>query len=101
MAYDTPYNAPADSGTMFAVKAKKHEKAPDYNGEIKVNLKDMTGIVQNSDGTITIKIGGWKATSKSGSTYLKLKVSRFVPREQAAKPAPAPSPFDDGSDVPF
>ena len=51
-----------NKGVLFVNKGKKSEKHPDYDGKINVEGKDWA-------------IAGWKRTSKSGATFLSLKVS--------------------------
>lgn len=83
-----------DSGRLMATQSKKHDKAPDYWGEIAIDLKNMTKIeVQN--GLHIVKLSGWKKKSKTGVTYLSLSVDRYIPQGKAA-----PVLQDDG-DVPF
>lgn len=69
----------ADSGNLHASTSKKHEKAPDYFGEIAINIKDLTG-VRVEDGLHIFKLGGWKRQAKSGKTYLSITIDRFVPK---------------------
>lgn len=84
-----------DSGRLMATQSKKHEKAPDYWGEIAINLKDMTKIkVEN--GLTIVKLSGWKRKSKTGQVYLSLAVDRYVPRGEE----PQSHPTED-EDVPF
>ncbi len=83
-----------DSGRLMATQSKKHDKAPDYWGEIAIDLKNMTKIeVQN--GLHIVKLSGWTKKSKTGVTYLSLSVDRYIPQGKAA-----PVQEDDG-DVPF
>jgi len=102
MAFDTPFEAKPDTGSLFATKIKKNEKSPDYFGEVKVNLSDLTNITKNADGTVTVKINGWKRLTKGGSTYLSLAVNRFVPTQQGGSQPQRPKAesFDD-EDIPF
>jgi hypothetical protein len=86
-----------DSGRLMATQFKKHEKAPDYWGEIAINLKDMTKI-EVRDGLHIVKLSGWKRKSKTGTTFLSLAVDRFVPK---GSNQPTKQSNDDDSDVPF
>ena len=85
-----------DSGRLMAAQSKRSEKAPDYWGELAVNIKDMTN-AQVEQGFVTFKISGWKKQSKTGVTYLSLAVDRRVPQEEVRKPTRR----QDDDDVPF
>jgi hypothetical protein len=89
----------ADFGNLHATTSKMHEKAPDYFGEIAINLKDLTN-VRVEDGLHIFKLGGWKLQAKSGKTYLSIKVDRFIPK---AKDATQSAPVNDlpDEDIPF
>jgi len=89
----------ADFGNLHATTSKMHEKAPDYFGEIAINLKDLTN-VRVEDGLHIFKLGGWKLQAKSGKTYLSIKVDRFIPK---AKDATQSAPTNDlpDEDIPF
>ena len=71
-----------DSGRLMAAQSKRTEKSPDYWGEITINPKDLNNVTVEN-GLYVYKLSGWKKTSKSGSTYLSLSVSR-----QTQQPAP-------------
>jgi hypothetical protein len=75
---NTPFKPKPDTGTLRAQGSKKTANSPDYWGDIRVNLKDMTA-VSIEDGCHVIKISGWKKVDKSGKVYLSLGVNRFVP----------------------
>jgi len=85
-----------DSGRLMAAQSKRSEKAPDYWGEIAIDIKDMTN-VQVEKGFVTFKLSGWKKRSKSGTTYLSLAIDRRVREDEPRKPAPR----QDDDDVPF
>lgn len=85
-----------DSGRLMAAQSKRSEKAPDYWGEIAINIKDLTN-AQVEKGFVTFKLSGWKKQSKSGVTYLSLAIDRRVPQDDR-KPARRQ---DDDQDVPF
>ena len=78
----------ADSGAMFRQLSKKHPKAPDYSGEIAIDLKDMTAVTQ-VDGLHVFKLSGWQRETAAGKKYMSLAVSRFVPDGRSSNPAPA------------
>jgi hypothetical protein len=79
--YDTPYKPKPDTGTLRAQGSKKTGSSPDYWGDIRINLKDLTAI-KIEDGCHVIKLSGWKKVDKAGKTYLSIGVNRFVPREE-------------------
>jgi hypothetical protein len=61
-----------NSGALFHQAVKKNPKAPDYSGEIILTLRDF---IEEPDGTIKVRLAGWKKQSKSGSTFLSLSGS--------------------------
>ena len=89
----------ADFGNLFATTSKMHEKAPDYFGEIAINLKDLNG-VRVEDGLHIFKLGGWKLQAKSGKTYLSIKVDRFIPKAKDATQSASTNDLPD-EDIPF
>lgn len=86
-----------DSGRLMAAQSKRSEKAPDYWGELAINIKDLTN-AQVEQGFVTFKLSGWKKQSKSGVTYLSLAIDRRVPQQESRTP-PARRQNDD--DIPF
>ena len=96
---DKEYKPYPDGGVIRATQIKKHPKAPDYWGEIAINLKDMTNI-KVVDGLTIVKIGGWKRKDTQGKTFLSLAVDRFVP-EQMPTSRPVAPPEDDFDEAPF
>jgi len=83
-----------DSGRLMAAQSKRSEKAPDYWGEIAIDVKDMTK-VQVQGGLYVFKINGWKRKTKTGTTYLSLAVDRYIPKGEE------PQRHADDEDVPF
>ena len=67
-----------NTGNLFSSSAKKTEKSPDYWGEFALS----SGSIKVVDGVATIKISGWKKTSKNGKTYLALKLNEWKPEQQ-------------------
>ncbi len=85
-----------DSGRLMAAQSKRSEKAPDYWGEIAIDIKNMTN-AKVEKGFVVFKLSGWKLRSRNGTTYLSLSVDRWVPDEEPRKPTPR----QDDDDVPF
>jgi hypothetical protein len=86
-----------DSGRLLATQSKKHPKAPDYWGEIAIDLKNLTKI-EVVNGMHVVKLSGWKMRSKNGTVYLSLAVDRFIPENVT----PQQSKDDDlDGDIPF
>jgi hypothetical protein len=84
----------ADSGILLAATSKRSEKAPDYFGEIVIDLSNKTKLEKQGD-LLIVKLSGWKKKSKAGNTFLSLAVDRFVPKNQA-------EPKNDvDEDIPF
>jgi len=92
------YEQRKDSGRLMASQTKKHEKSPDYWGEIAIDVKDLTKVEQ-VNGLLVFKINGWKRKTQAGATYLSLAIDRYV-SDRAPKPAakPAKKSFDDLED---
>jgi hypothetical protein len=92
MAYDKPFENKAPYGSLFAAKAKTNPKAPDYYGDVVIDVSQFEIV----DGTIKISLSGWKKQLTNGSgTFLSLQASKpFVKGEQS-------SAADMDDDVPF
>lgn len=93
MAYELKPN----QGTLFATKVKKHPKAPDYFGELLVEVSSLEVV----NGVAKVKLGGWKVKSESsGNTFLSIKIDTWKPDgAQQAQPQPDNGDIDD--DIPF
>lgn len=88
-----------DSGALLAAKTKRHEKAPDYFGEIVVDLSNDTKLERRGH-LLVIKLSGWKRVSKSGNTFLSLAVDRFIPRSEST-PRNESKAKELDEDIPF
>lgn len=84
-----------DSGVLFPAKVKKHEKAPDFSGDLTIDLSNLTNVVRDGD-LLTVKVNGWKKKSRTGDSYLSMAVNRWVPNKDAQ---PKKDDFED--EVPF
>ena len=96
MAYETK----PQTGALFANTDKKHPKAPDYQGDLVVDPKQMK---LENNGLMKIKLGGWKTKSETtGKTYLSLRVDTWEPTQQSVQPSQNYSQVEnDDDDVPF
>lgn len=74
MAYEVKPN----TGNLFHQKVKKNPKAPDYTGELLIDL-DVLEVKNNK---VKVRIAGWKKTSEKGTTYLSLNVDTFKPKSE-------------------
>jgi len=86
-----------NTGALFKTKEKKHEKAPDMWGEVKLDRDLVRQLLDDTNGLVTIKLDGWKNVSAAGNSYLSLKVNTWKPEGQSA-PKPAATekdPWDD------
>ena len=81
-----------DGGSLRHTETKKSPSAPEYWGEIAVDLENKENI-RFEDGLTIVKLSGWKKKDSKGNTYLSLGVDRYV-RKQIVN-----SKQDD--DVPF
>jgi uncharacterized protein (DUF736 family) len=89
-----------NSGALFHQSVKKNPKAPDYSGDIDIDLAAL-GL---GNGKHKLRLAGWKKQSKNGNTFLSLKVS--VPQERtnggyAPRTAPAGNDGFGDEDIPF
>jgi hypothetical protein len=87
-----------DSGRLMAATSKRHEKAPDYWGEIAIDVKDLTKVERQGD-LLVFKLNGWKRKSQGGMTYLSLAVDRYVENKPSAKPQKKDDDLE--SDIPW
>jgi uncharacterized protein (DUF736 family) len=87
-----------NSGVLFSQNVKKSEKAPDYTGDITLTLSDFE---QQPDGTIKVRLAGWKRSSANGKTFLSLRGEQ--PRaKQDERPQSSSSAVEDiDNDIPF
>jgi hypothetical protein len=89
MMSSSNYQNGPGQGTLFQVKNKKHEKAPDWDGYI---IADRT--YQHGE---QIKIAGWVKRGKWGELF-SLKINNWKPGDT---PAPAREVARADDDVPF
>lgn len=81
-----------NSGTLFSNTVKKNPKAPDYTGDMTLDLSAL-GI---GTGKAKLRLSGWKKTSQKGTVFLSLSIQKF---EQADRPQSKPVETDE--DIPF
>jgi len=80
-----------NTGALFRVKEKKHEKSADMFGNLKLDKHYLMSLIEESDGQlIEIKLSGWTSVSSAGNKYLSLKLN--TPRENTPK---------NDDDIPF
>lgn len=91
MAYENKPN----QGALFANKVKKHPKAPDYQGDILIDL----GSLEVKNNQVKVRLAGWKKTSDKGTTFLSLSVDTYKPKEQQSQQPTEEGIQDD--DIPF
>ena len=93
MAYELKPN----QGTLFATKVKKHPKAPDYFGELLVEISTLEVV----NGVAKVKLGGWKVKSESsGNTFLSIRIDTWKP-DNAQQPQTQSNNGDMDDDIPF
>lgn len=83
-----------NTGVLFAAKAKTNPKAPDYSGELLIDLNSLNV----KDGKVEIRLAGWKRQTKTGATFLSLLVDTYKPKPQPQK---SQTIEDMEDDVPF
>ena len=74
-----------NSGKLMKTQEKRHDKSPDMWGEIKFDPEYLKDAISKADGLVTVKLSGWKQTSKAGNNYVSLRVNTLD--QQSAKPA--------------
>lgn len=89
-----------DSGRLMAATSKRHEKAPDYWGEIAIDVKDLTKVERQGD-LLVFKLNGWKRKSQGGMTYLSLAVDRYVENKPNTSSKPKKKDDDLESEIPW
>jgi len=87
------FEARPNTGVLFSVKAKKHPKAPDYTGNILIDVNSL----KINNGQAEVRIAGWKKISKGGITFLSLSIDTYQPNE--ASPGAAPTTKEVDNDI--
>lgn len=84
-----------NTGSLFKSSIKTSEFSPDLRGDLVIDTRNLNIV----DGIATVKISGWKSTSKTtGKNYISLKIDQWVaPAEPKAfaKPQPKKEMDDD------
>jgi hypothetical protein len=95
-----------NSGALF-MREKKSEKAPEWGGEITMEVSLLKKLIEESDGDgVKIKISGWVRQGNRGE-FISIKYDDFKPANQdrqfsAPRQAPKPAPVEmDDQDLPF
>lgn len=86
-----------NSGTLFQNIVKKNPKAPDYQGDMTLDLAAL-GI---GNGKAKLRLAGWKKTSSKGTVFLSMKISEFKEREEGGYPKAQPQQSNYPEDEPF
>ena len=84
-----------NSGALFANAVKKNPKAPDYYGDLLIDLSAFQAV----DGKIKVALAGWKKVSKNGKTFLSISAKQFEERNTNTQPVAETKEQDD--DIPF
>lgn len=85
-----------NSGALFTNDRKVHEKSPDFQGEVTVEVDLLKELLSKADnGLVKIKLSGWRKQSSRGG-FLSLKVSAPFQNNPGNKPRYQPK-----DDVPF
>jgi hypothetical protein len=94
-----------NSGALF-MRDKKHEKAPDWGGDINMEVSLLKTLIAESDGeSVKIKLSGWIRRGNRGE-FISVKYDSFKPMNQdrqTERQAPNPAPIDnfDSDEIPF
>lgn len=76
-------------GALFPQLNKSSERAPDYNGPLRIPLELIEAMLQmptDEEGRVEMRMAGWRTVSQRGSEYISiaLEVSREMPEEREA-----------------
>lgn len=78
------YQVKPNTGSMFLSKSKKHEKAPDFYGSIKIEPALLVELARAANGDLVeVKLDAWKGVTKNGDPWLSLKVNTWKPEGQS------------------
>lgn len=67
-----------NTGVLFNNNYKKHDKAPDFKGSIKIDKDLLIELVKNrTSELIEIKLDGWKKLDKNGKPMVSLSVDTY------------------------
>ena len=94
-----------NSGALF-MREKKSEKAPEWGGEITMEVSLLKKLIEESDGDgVKIKLSGWVRQGNRGE-FISIKYDDFKPMSQdrqfsAPRQAPAPQQPSIDDDLPF
>jgi hypothetical protein len=85
-----------NTGGLWRTKEKKHDKAPDMWGELKLDRDYLRQLLDESNGLVTVKIDAWKRESATGNSYLSIKVNTWKPDgSKGGSKSEERMPFDD------
>jgi len=72
-----------NKGTLWYETSKKHEKAPDFKGSVKIERDYLLSLIEESNGGIVeVKLDGWrgKVNTKNGERHvINLSVNTWKP----------------------
>lgn len=92
----------SNSGALFPNKWKKHDKAPDFKGDITLERSLIKQLLNDSEDDVKIRLSGWNREGRNGS-FVSLAYDSYQPKEEP-KPEPRQAkqeePIDD-SEIPF
>lgn len=90
-----------NSGALFTNDRKTHEKSPDFQGDVTVEvglLKELMS--QEENGFVKLRLSGWRKQSSRGG-FVSLKVSAPFQKNQENKQAQQPNNNISDEDIPF
>ena len=92
----------SNTGVLWTNNYKKHDKAPDFKGDLTLDRSLVKQLLSDSEDEVKIKISGWKRDGRNGP-FISLVYDSFKPQEET-KPSQVKQeyPLDDDMDsVPF
>lgn len=88
----------SNTGALFTNNYKKHEKAPDFKGDITLERALVKQLLADSEDDVKIRISGWSREGRNGK-FISLAYDSYKPQESESRPKKV-EPVDE-SDVPF
>lgn len=82
------------NGNMFEVRDKKHDKYPDWRGDVTLTAEMVEKIAKGQGGELKLSIAGWYRESPRAGQYLSMKLEfPMAPREPGNAPQQKPQGY--------
>ena len=86
-----------NSGVLWSTNEKRHEKAPDMFGEIKIEKDLLMSLMEEAQGSseVTIKINGWLGKDRNERRMVSIKIDTYKRAAPAQSQDNGKDPWDD------